>query len=55
MARIRYIATQNPQLFCPTCNTHLRISCLEKKLWCEKCFEYINEDIIVSKFTKGIL
>lgn len=56
MKRI-YLKTQKPQMFCPNnkCKTRLRISNLNKKLWCENCNEYIPEEKLMQGFIKNIL
>ncbi len=50
----RYINTWNPKLFCPECNTQLKITKLQHKLWCEDCYEYVEENKLTEKFVVGI-
>ena len=51
--RLGYTFTYKPQLFC-TCGTHLRISKLNSKLWCDDCYEYKEENKLMEGFIKGI-
>ena len=50
----RYYKTFNPILKCPTCNTHLQITRLQHKLWCDKCYEYVKEGKIIECFVEGV-
>ena len=50
----KYLLTKKPKLYCPECKTHLKISNINKKLWCEDCYEYIDKDKLVENYTRGI-
>ncbi|MEK6884068.1 MAG: hypothetical protein AABY22_30850 [Nanoarchaeota archaeon] len=50
-----YIQTKYPKLFCPECGYHLKISNLNKKLWCKPCFKYVKEESLMDKFLKGVV